>query len=48
MHIPSAFIYQSDSGALMDTWLDDYDEQELTVYFAISEKGWSNENMGMY
>jgi hypothetical protein len=38
MHILSAFIYQSESGALMDTWLDDYDSQDLTAYFAISEK----------
>jgi hypothetical protein len=32
----------------MDTWLDDYDSQNLTAYFAISEKGWSNENIGMH
>jgi hypothetical protein len=25
MHIPPALIYQSDSGALIDIWLDDYD-----------------------
>jgi hypothetical protein len=48
MHIPSALIYQSESGALMDTWLDNYDSQDLTAYFATSEKGWSNENMGMH
>jgi hypothetical protein len=48
MHIPPALIYQSESSALMDTWLDDYDTQELTAYFATSEKGWSNENMGMH
>jgi hypothetical protein len=48
IHIPPALIYQSESGVLMDTWLDDYDLQELTVYFATSEKGWSNENIGMH
>jgi hypothetical protein len=48
MHISSALIYQSESGALMNTWLNDYDIQELTAYFATSEKGWSNENMGMH
>jgi hypothetical protein len=48
MHIPSALIYQSESSALMDIWLDDYDIQELIAYFAISEKGWSNENIGMH
>jgi hypothetical protein len=48
MHISPALIYQSESGALMDTWLDNYDSQDLTPYFAISEKGWSNENIGMH
>jgi hypothetical protein len=48
MYIPPAFIYQSESGALMDTWFDDYDSQDLIAYFAISEKDWSNENMGMH
>jgi hypothetical protein len=48
MYISSVFIYQSESGVLMNTWLDDYDSQDLTAYFATSEKGWSNENMGIY
>jgi hypothetical protein len=48
MHISSAFIYQSESGALMDMWLDNYNSQNLTAYFATSEKDWSNENMGMH
>jgi hypothetical protein len=48
MHILPVFIYQSESGALMDTWLNNYDSQDLTAYFATSEKDWSNENMGMH
>ena len=48
MYISSAFIYQNESGALIDTWFNDYDIQELTTYFATSEKAWSNENMGMH
>jgi hypothetical protein len=48
MHISSALIYQSESGALMNIWFDDYDIQELTAYFATSEKDWSNENIGMH
>ena len=48
LHIPPALIYQSDSGTLMSTWLDDYDDQDLTAYFGTSEKGWSNDNMGIY
>jgi hypothetical protein len=48
MYIPPALIYQSESGALMDTWLNNYNSQDLTAYFAISEKDWSNENIGMH
>ncbi len=32
----------------MDTWLDNFDDEKGIVYFAISEKGWSNENIGLY
>jgi hypothetical protein len=31
----------------MDTWLNNYNSQDLTAYFAISEKDWSNENIRM-
>lgn len=46
--IPPTLIYESESGDLMDTWLDDYNEEEEIAYFATSQKGWSNENIGVY
>jgi len=41
-------IYKSESGAIMDTWLDDYDDENEIAYFAVTQKGWSNENIGVY
>jgi hypothetical protein len=32
--IPPALIYQSESGLIQDTWLDDFDENEEVAYFA--------------
>jgi len=42
------FIYKSESGAIMDTWLDDFDDGNEIAYFAVTQKGWSNENIGVY
>src|SRR6266498_262685 len=41
-------IYKSESGAIMDTWLNDYDDENEITYFAATQKGWSNENIGVY
>ena len=46
--IPPALIYKSESGEIMDTWLDDYDQDGEMAFFATSQKGWSNEDLGMY
>ena len=32
----------------MDTWLDDYDDKNEIAYFAATQKGWSNENIGIH
>ena len=48
LRIPPALIYKSESGAILDTWLDDFDDQKECAYFATSQKGWSNENIGLY
>jgi hypothetical protein len=48
IHILSTLIYQSEFGALMDTWLDNYNNQNLIALFATSEKDWSNENIGIH
>src|SRR6266536_6622000 len=46
--IPSTLIYKSESGAIMDTWLDDYDDENKITYFTATQKGWSNENIEIY
>jgi hypothetical protein len=45
--IPPALIYQGTSGDLQDTWLEDFDHSSDQAYFATSEKGWTNEDLGM-
>ena len=46
--IPPALIYKSESGAIMDIWFDDFDDGNEIAYFAVTQKGWSNENIGVY
>jgi hypothetical protein len=46
--IPPALIYQSESGLIEDTWLNDFDENGEAAYFAATQKGWTNENVGLY
>jgi DDE superfamily endonuclease len=41
-------IYQSESGLIQDTWLDDLDENGEITYFTATQKGWTNENIGLY
>lgn len=45
--IPPALIYQGTSGDLQDTWLEDFDHSSDQAYFATSEKGWTNEDLGI-
>lgn len=45
--IPPALIYQGTSGDLQDTWLEDFDHSSDQAYFATSEKGWTNEDLGL-
>ena len=42
-----ALIYQGDSYDLQDTWLEDYDCSSDGAYFAVSKKGWTNEELGL-
>ncbi len=46
--IPPTLIYKSESGAIMDTWLDNFNNGNEITYFAATQKGWSNENIGIY
>ena len=45
--LPPALIYQGDFYDLQDTWLEDYDHSSDEAYFAVSKKGWTNENLGL-
>ena len=42
-----ALIYQGDTHDLQDTWLEDYDHSSEEAYFAVSKKGWTNEDLGL-
>src|SRR6266536_2568591 len=46
--ISFTLIYKSESGPIMDTWLDSFDDGNRIAYFTATQKGWSNENIGVY
>ena len=41
-----ALIYQGDTHDLQDTWLEDFDHSSDEAHFAVSKKGWTNEELG--
>ncbi len=45
--LPPALIYQGESYDLQDTWLEDYNCSSDEAYFAVSKKGWTNEELGL-
>lgn len=45
--LPPGLIYQAESGDLQDIWLEDFDSSSEEAYFAVSKKGWTNEELGM-
>jgi hypothetical protein len=45
-YLPAALIYRGKSRDLMDTWVDDLQEEDV-AYFASSEKGWSSDAYGL-
>jgi len=45
--IPPALIYKAVSGDLQDTWLQEYDPQEHSCWFASSPNGWTSDKLGM-
>jgi hypothetical protein len=45
--IPPALIYQGASHDLQDTWLEDFDHSRERAFFASSEKGWSDDKLGL-
>lgn len=45
--LPPALIYQGASHDLQDTWLQDFNHSYEEAYFAVSVKGWTNEELGL-
>jgi hypothetical protein len=45
--LPPCIIYSARSGNLQTSWLDDFDPEEHICYFASSEKGWTNDKLGL-
>jgi hypothetical protein len=45
--VAPALIYQGASSDLQDTWLDEFDHSQDLAFFASSEKGWSNDRLGL-
>jgi DDE superfamily endonuclease len=46
--ISPGLIYQSEAGLIQNTWLNDFDENGEVAYFAVTQKEWTNENVGLY
>lgn len=45
--LPPGLIYQGDSHDLQDSWLEEFDSSVDSAYFAVSKKGWTNEDLGL-
>ncbi|EEA22190.1 pogo transposable element, putative [Talaromyces marneffei ATCC 18224] len=44
--ISPALIYMAKSGNLQDSWLQDFDAEQHRCFFATSESGWTNNEVG--
>jgi hypothetical protein len=44
--LPPALIYSATTGDIQDQWLQDYQETE-DCYFASTETGWTNDQLGL-
>jgi hypothetical protein len=45
--LPPSIISSAKSSNLQTSWLDDFNAQEQVAYFGSSEKGWTNDNLGL-
>ena len=43
--LPPWIIYPSDSGTVLDTWLEDFKPDQLLGWFSASESGWTNHQL---
>ena len=47
-YLPPALIYKGESKDLQDSWLENFDHSKENAFFTVSEKGWSNEGLGLH
>ena len=40
-----ALVYQGNTHDLQDTWLEDFNHSSKKAHFAVSKKGWTNEEL---
>jgi len=45
--IPPGLIYQGESKDMMDTWLHDFDHSKDSAWFTVSERGWTDNSIGL-
>ena len=45
--LPPALIYRGKFNDLQDSWLEDFDYLTEVAYFASSQKGWTNDKLGL-
>jgi hypothetical protein len=45
--LPPLLIYQSDSGTIRDSWLQDFDFEQHNCWFSSSPNGWTSDELGL-
>jgi hypothetical protein len=45
--MPPCLIYASESSDLQDTWIEQFDDVNDEAYFASTQKGWTNDKIGL-
>ena len=46
-HLPPAVIYSADSDNVQANWVHDIDPETHSMYFSVSQSGWTNEGLGV-
>ena len=46
-HLPPAVIYSADSDNIQANWVHDIDPETHSLYFSVSQSGWTNNDLGV-
>ena len=46
-HLPPAVIYSADSDNIQANWVHDIDPETHSLYFSVSQSGWTNDDLGV-